>query len=172
MECDACRNKLLEYLDGDLTGAVRGQFEAHLTECAACRKELQSVQETLALVARMPVPEPSETFWQQYLRELRQKVAAPRWSSRLQGWFAGFMFRPIPAFAVGVALIVAAFLTWNTLSQRPTAPPTASLVLTEQLALSQDLELLRDMDFLEELDLLEDWELIESRVIPDRQRAV
>lgn len=171
MECDAYRNKLLEYLDGDLTGTPQTELEAHLTQCPGCREELQSLQDTVALIARMPAPEPSETFWQQYLRELRQKVAAPPWRSRLQKWLAGFMRRPIPAVAVTVALMLAVFLTWDTLTERSPAPPLVSLDLTEQLALSQDLDLLRDMDLLETLDLLEDWEVIEFRGIPDRQRA-
>ncbi len=168
MECDTCRNKLLEYLDRDLAGDVRTELEAHLTECAGCREELQSLQETLALVARMPAPEPSETFWQQYLRELRQNVATPTWSSRIRDWFASLTVRPIPAMATAIALVVAVFLTWNIFTEQAT-PPTASLVLTEQLALSQDLELLRDMELLEALELLEDWDVIEST--SDRPRA-
>lgn len=171
MECDACRSKLLEYLDGDLTGPAQGELEVHLTQCPGCREELQGIQDTLSLIARMPAPEPPEAFWQQYLRELRQRVAAPSWPARLQQWLAGFTRRPIPALAVGIALMLVAFLTWNTLIVQPPAPPLASLDLTEQLALSQDLDLLQEMDLLESLELLEDWDVIESRDIPDRQRA-
>ncbi|MFQ5802074.1 MAG: zf-HC2 domain-containing protein [Candidatus Methylomirabilales bacterium] len=172
MECDACRSKLLEYLEGDLTGPAQADLQTHLTQCPGCREELEGLQETLALIARIPVPEPPEAFWQQYLRELRQKVAAPPWPARLQHWLAGFTLRPIPALAVGIALMLAVFLTWNTPTVQPPAPPVASLDLTEQLALSQDLDLLREMDLLESLELLEDLDVIEFRDIPDRQRAV
>ncbi len=168
MECETWRSKLLEYLDGDLTGATRAELEAHLIQCERCRDELQSLQDTLALIARMPAPDPSEAFWQQYLRELRQKVAPALRLAGLRDWLASLMLRPIPAMAVGIALILAVFLTWNTLTERR-IPPLASLDLTEQLALSQDLDLLRDMELLETLDLLEDWDIIE--LMPDRQQA-
>ncbi|MEE8282421.1 MAG: zf-HC2 domain-containing protein [candidate division NC10 bacterium] len=171
MECEAYRSKLLEYVDRDLTAAAHAELEAHLTRCPGCREEEHALRETLALVARMPAPEPPEVFWQQYLRELRQKVApAPR-LPRLQNWLATLTARPIPALAVGIALFLAVFLTWQSSPERPPIRELTSLDLAQQLVLSQDLDMLREMDLLEEIDLLEDWELIQSRIIEGPRKA-
>lgn len=171
MGCEAYRSTLIEYLDGNLTGGARAELEAHLAHCPGCREELRDLQETLTLIASMQVPEPPEAFWQQYLRELRQKVApAPR-LPRLWDWVAALPLRPIPAMAVGIVLILAVFLTWQSSPERPPMRDLTSLNLTQQLALSQDLDLLREMDLLEEIELLEDWELIRSRAILGPQKA-
>ena len=165
MACEAYRSRLLEYVDGDLAGGAQAEIEGHLVHCSGCREEVQALRETLALVARMPAPEPPETFWQQYLRELRQQVApAPR-SPRLPDWFTIPFLRPVPALAVGIALLFAVVLARQYSSEGLALPELASLSVTQQLALSQDLDILREMDLLEEIDLLEDWELIQLRTI-------
>ncbi|MFQ5850518.1 MAG: zf-HC2 domain-containing protein [Candidatus Binatia bacterium] len=171
MECDACRGTLLEYLDGDLAGPGRGEVEAHLAHCPGCREQLQELQETLALIARIPAPEPPEAFWQQYLRELRQKVAAVERRPRLRNWLPTLLLRPVPALAVGTALILAVFLTWTLTTERPPLPQLASLAFTQELALSQDLDLLQEMELMEAVELLEDWELIRFRVIQGPRKA-
>lgn len=171
MECEAYRSKLFEYLDGELAGVERAEFETHLNGCRGCREELQGLHETLALIARIPAPEPPEAFWQQYLRELRQKVAPVPPPSRLQTWLGSIPLRPIPALAVGIALILAVFLTWQRGVEQPPMPELASLKLAQQLTMSQDLDLLREIDLLEEIELLEDWELIRSRDIQGPPRA-
>ena len=169
MECDVCRSKLLEYLDGDLTEGMQAELGAHLGRCGSCRDEVQALQETLALIARMPAPEPPEAFWQQYLREIRQRAAPARPANRLRNWLATLSLRPIPALAAAITIIVAVFLAWSSSPERPPLPELASLDLTQQLILSQDLDVLREMDLLEEIELLEDWELI--RAIQGSRRA-
>lgn len=171
MDCQACRNSLLEYLDGELTGAAKTDLETHLTLCPDCREEVRTLRKTLTLIAGMPAPEPPEAFWQQYLRELRQKIApAPR-LPRLGDWFTTPLLRPVPALAVAILLLSAVVLTWRSSSERPPMAELASLSLTQQLALSRDLDMLQDMDLLEEIDLLEDWELIDSRTIEGPRKA-
>lgn len=171
MTCEPYRNQLLEYVDGNVTGGARAEIEAHLAHCPGCRQEVQALRDTLALVARMPAPEPPETFWQQYLRELRQQIApAPR-LPRLRDWFTIPLLRPVPALAVGIALVFAVVLAWQRSPEGPPLPELTSLSVTQQLALSQDLDILRDMDLLEDIDLLEDWELIQSRTIEGPRKA-
>lgn len=162
MACDAYRNRLLAYLDGDLSGEAQAAFEAHLTGCPGCRGELRDLRATVALVAGMPVPEPPETFWRQYRRDLRRKAACVGEPSRLWSWLLVPLRRPVPAVAVGIALTIAVFLTWSRFPGRPPTAELASLNVTQQLVLTQDLDLLRHMELLEAMDLLEDWELIRS----------
>ncbi len=172
MACDDYRGKLIEYLDGELGPEMRTDLEAHLDRCSGCRAELRDLRETLSLIARIPAPEPSEAFWNQYLREIRQKAErVPSWTSSLRRWFATLVLRPIPAVAVAAVLLLGAVVTWRTLTERPTMPELASLDLTHQLLVTQDLEVLQEMELLEEWEMLEEWELIRSRVIEGSRRA-
>ena len=172
MACDVYRDKLVEYLDGELIVAMRADLEAHLDKCAGCRAELRDLRETFSLIAQIPAPEPSEAFWHQYLREIRQKAErVPWWTSALRHWFAPLVLRPIPAVAVAAVLVLAAVVTWHTLPERPPTPELASLDLTQQLLVSEDLEVLQEMELLEEWDLLEEWELLRSRVVEGSRRA-
>jgi anti-sigma factor RsiW len=171
MACEMYRSQLLEFLDGNLTGAARTELEAHFTQCPGCREEVRVLRETLALVARMPVPEPPEAFWQQYLRELRQKLAPSPRMPRLREWFTTPLLRPVPAMAIGIVLWVAVILSWQSSPERPPIRQLTSLSLAQQLALSQDLDILQEMDLLEDIELLEDWELIQSRTIEGPRKA-
>ncbi|MGH7352249.1 MAG: anti-sigma factor family protein [Candidatus Methylomirabilales bacterium] len=172
MACDVYRDKLIEYLDGELIVAMRADLEAHLDKCAGCRAELRDLRETLSLIAQIPAPEPSEAFWQQYLREIRQKAErVPWWTSALRRWFVTLVLRPIPAVVVAAVLVLGAVVTWRTLTERPTMPELGSLDLTHQLLVTQDLEVLQEMELLEDWELLEEWELIRSRAIEGSRRA-
>jgi predicted anti-sigma-YlaC factor YlaD len=53
-ECRQYREKLSEYLDGELAEAARTAFEAHLAGCVECRHELQALRLTLGAVASLP----------------------------------------------------------------------------------------------------------------------
>lgn len=172
MACDVYRDKLIEYLDGELIVAVRADLEAHLDQCAGCRAELQDLRETLSLIAQIPAPEPSEAFWHQYLREIRQKTErVPWWTSALRRWSATLVLRPIPAVVVAVVLVLGAVVTWRTLTERPAMPELRSLEMTHQLLVTQDLEVLQEMELLEDWELFEEWELIRFRVEGSRRAA-
>lgn len=60
MTCKEAIDKLVEYLDAELTPAALAGFEAHLAACAPCRAYLATYRETRALVAkanRVEIPE-------------------------------------------------------------------------------------------------------------------
>ncbi len=54
MKCKKAREKLSEYVDGELSSAERAAIEVHLAECAECRRELEILQATVAAVAGLP----------------------------------------------------------------------------------------------------------------------
>lgn len=53
MTCKRAIEKLMEYLDGELSAAGRAEFEAHLAICAACRSYLATYGKTCDLVAKV-----------------------------------------------------------------------------------------------------------------------
>jgi anti-sigma factor (TIGR02949 family) len=60
MTCRDALQRLMEYLDGELTAATLADFEAHLARCAPCRAYLATYRRTNELVAkahRIDMPE-------------------------------------------------------------------------------------------------------------------
>jgi len=57
-----CQENLSGYLDQRLTGRARERVERHLQECARCRWDLETLQQTVALLRAMPRPRPPRSF--------------------------------------------------------------------------------------------------------------
>jgi anti-sigma factor (TIGR02949 family) len=60
MTCKDAIERLVEYLDGELTASTLAAFEAHLGRCAGCRAYLATYRRTNELVAKahqVAVPE-------------------------------------------------------------------------------------------------------------------
>jgi anti-sigma factor (TIGR02949 family) len=53
MTCREAIEKLVEYLDVELSPAGRAEFEAHLAICAACRSYVATYAKTRDLVAKI-----------------------------------------------------------------------------------------------------------------------
>ena len=51
MNCESCRERLSEYLDGDLPVESKGEIAAHLETCEQCRAELRQYERMNSLVA-------------------------------------------------------------------------------------------------------------------------
>jgi hypothetical protein len=58
MNCDACGERMPEYLEGGLPDSEVPILEAHVRGCAACRTELAETRDLLRLATRMPRRQP------------------------------------------------------------------------------------------------------------------
>ena len=78
------------YQDGELQGQRRRQVEAHLTECAACRAELERLRALTALLQESPAAEsltPPDRFVAQVGLRLPRRPERPAWARALEvGW--------------------------------------------------------------------------------------
>lgn len=54
MNCDEVRNRLSEYLDGELTPLERSELASHIERCPACASELDTIKRTVELVRSLP----------------------------------------------------------------------------------------------------------------------
>ena len=52
MTCKEAIERLVEYLDGELTAATLAEFEAHLERCAPCRAYLATYRRTDEFVTK------------------------------------------------------------------------------------------------------------------------
>ncbi len=99
MNCERLLTELDSYLDGDLSAEQRGQLEAHLAECEACRAlvaEAQTVQEALR---EIPVPPMRPGFAGQAI-----KRATEHHSHHRRGFIAGF------SSALAASVLLALFI--------------------------------------------------------------
>jgi len=58
MSHESARERLGDYLEGQLELGARAEVDAHVADCASCRDELRGLRETVALLRGLPDPEP------------------------------------------------------------------------------------------------------------------
>ncbi|NOS99937.1 MAG: zf-HC2 domain-containing protein [Phycisphaerales bacterium] len=56
MICNDVQNSLADYLGGELPAAERDHLDDHLRDCPACRREVDSLHNTLAAMNRLDAP--------------------------------------------------------------------------------------------------------------------
>jgi anti-sigma factor RsiW len=141
---NSCRQETLlsAYLDGELTEAQTAELKIHVAECHTCRRTLETLRHTDALIRDLPPLEPSaefdRTFW--------EKVDALESQSRYRLW-AGYLlggWRPIWAGAIA-GLAVAVLIYFG--GTDPLSP--------EEVFIAEHMELLEDFDLIGQLEMLE-----------------
>jgi len=153
----ACRNleeDLVLYYYGELSESDRRSCERHLKDCDACRASLAEMSKLLPITTAHD--EPPATFWNDYSREMRQKLdlAAERksWWQSIAGLFAPL---PVPALATAAVVALALTLTFGKGWWRAKDAPPEDELLMEVLPVAENLEFFRTMEVLDALDLLE-----------------
>ena len=108
MKCDAARQQLASYLDGELDRAAVDEIEAHLPTCGGCRAELAALEQlrnALRAAPRLRAPA-------QLRRRLAQMDELPRLGAPAHGaWRAGW-WAMAASLLLGLAL-GAGFMTWR-----------------------------------------------------------
>jgi hypothetical protein len=110
MICHDCKSALPDLLL-DPAAPSNAAAREHMSSCADCRREFESLQATMALLDAWQAPEPSPYFDQKLavlLREEQNKAPAG-WFERLRSrllFNTGRQFRPALAGALALALLV------------------------------------------------------------------
>jgi len=73
--CERYQGWMVEAVYGELDGARRAEFDAHVAECADCAALVTELQSTANLMSRRRRPDPGPEFWDGYWRRLEQRVA-------------------------------------------------------------------------------------------------
>lgn len=110
MNCQTCKSAMPDMLLDPLS-PLSVQAKAHLESCAACSKELASLQSTFDLLDTWSAPEPSAYFDQKLAVRLREEQANPpeNWFQRLQSrllFNTGRQFRPALVGSMALALLI------------------------------------------------------------------
>ncbi len=110
MICHDCKSALPDLLL-DPAAPSNAAAREHISSCAECRREFESLQATMALLDEWQAPEPSPYFDQKLavlLREEQTKAPAG-WLERLRArllFNTGRQFRPALAGAMALALLI------------------------------------------------------------------
>ena len=122
MNCVECEKLFDAYLDGQLVGSLRLEFDAHRVHCRHCQRTLAMLEALGNVIASdTQVPELSRDFGSRVLEEIRQPRQPARWRLR-------------PAVVLlsvflAAAIVLFAWL-WYTHPARPAKPemgPVATL---------------------------------------------
>ncbi len=74
--------RLSDYLDGELPLSERARVDRHLDGCERCRRELRELRETVALLRRLPEPDPPADFADAVMRRIRAAEGRRSWLAR------------------------------------------------------------------------------------------
>jgi anti-sigma factor RsiW len=98
MKCSEIRPRIALYIDREVTGAEALEFEAHLTECAECRREYDEMRGTVdAVRGATPLYDAAEKSY----AAVRGMVAGWERRQRLRRWATA------AALAAAVAVLIA-----------------------------------------------------------------
>ena len=108
-KCTAMEEKLAEMLlDPE---AAPAKVKTHVAECDSCRKELEELRATMALMDAWATPEPSPYFMTRLGARMREEREAPpqSWFQRIRARFTygpPMHARPLAAMALTMMLLV------------------------------------------------------------------
>ena len=108
-DCKTCRTDLVDLLLDERYAAAHPEMAEHMAACAECRKELEELQATLALLDSWTAPEPSEYFNTKLHARLREAQAAEPegfWSRTRAFWMYSTERRRRPVLAAALVLTV------------------------------------------------------------------
>jgi anti-sigma factor RsiW len=78
MTCERVNGLLTLYVDEGLPARDAGRVAGHLARCAACRAELQALEQTLAVLDRVRPHAPPIDLWEQFRSRLEAQRVDPR----------------------------------------------------------------------------------------------
>lgn len=128
MTCEDVRDRLDDYVDGELAQSERDVLASHLTGCSACREQERGLRKLLAEAAALArETAPARELWPGIAERLRPALLAfPRRSTS---------FRPLTlAAAAAVLIALSSGVTWR-VARRPPAPVASRFATAPTVAL-------------------------------------
>ncbi len=128
--------ELTAYIDGELDPETAKAVELELTANPKLKSLEQQLRRTVALMAQVPVLEPSRSL----RRSVLSKVEVPTLGERVRGFLTPGRLVPVGALAMaGLAALVV-------VRGRDVSSPVGPVESEEQLVLAQNMELVEDLD--------------------------
>ena len=126
MKCDSVREKLSEYLLGNINPGKKKEIDSHMKACRSCYLELEQMESVWEKLGGLPVEEPGPALRSRFYamleaekRESELKDKRPlheRIESWLHHWWPN---RPVVQFAFSLGFLVFGLLIGNQLKTGP-----------------------------------------------------
>jgi hypothetical protein len=140
------RELLYEYLQSELGESERATVEQHVSSCARCKAEMESLKETLQMIpssALDATKERTEEYWKNFALTIERKLSDPKPVRKrslisLTDMVEHMFFTPRPyvtAFGGALAVLICAILIWNWFDHRGMENRESAGNETEQLSL-------------------------------------
>lgn len=164
MKCREFNKWVNDHVDGELAGALRSELDAHMAECASCRKSYEALASAWNTLGELPPVEPSPAFVSRFWT----KVAAQ--DTRKGSFAAGFknMFvlqRMVPAaLALSILLIVGSVTVLKNYSSSGDISlfGNSDSEFVENIELAEHLDVISDLDWLEDIEIIEDLDVSQA----------
>jgi anti-sigma factor RsiW len=150
-DCKTCRSALADLLLDESYAATHPEVAEHMAACAECRRELDELKATFALLDEWKAPEPSAYFDTKLHARLREAQA-----SEPEGFWArtrafltystGHRLRPALAGAMVVAVMLAGGGTFAGLYHGGTVAVQASPTVNDLKVLDNNAQAVQQMD--------------------------
>jgi anti-sigma factor RsiW len=127
---DPWTDRLSAYVDDELSATERGQLEAHLGDCAACRATLEELRAVVARAASLEDRDPERDLWP----GIAERIGAARSKEPTKAgrWRRWRLVLTVPQLAAAALALMAlsAGSVWlakprGPIMQQASAPPTA-----------------------------------------------
>ncbi len=150
--CESLEADLVLLHYGELAGMEVETVRSHVNGCSGCDGYLRDLGKLMPLTIKSD--EPPQTFWTDYNRELRYKIAATE-TSWWRSLSVVFQLRWLPALATAAVVVLAMTFTIG----KGIWPNRVNLdedsALIEALPVAENLEFFKTMEVLDDLELLE-----------------
>jgi hypothetical protein len=151
--CESREQDLVLYYYGELSESERATVESHIGNCVGCRRYLDQIGSILPLTVQADQPE--QPFWNQYSRELRNKLDQKehrRWWELIKEQLHGWAVPAVAATAIGVMALTFALGKGYF---RPRDLPPEDQSMMEVLPVAENLDFFANMEILDAMDMLE-----------------
>jgi anti-sigma factor RsiW len=135
MKCKRVILRLSAYQDGELSVLQTQELERHLEGCAACRSELEALNELIGRLGRLTPPTPASDFFSRIMAGLRTRPEKK--------------YHLLPSLAYTLAclmIFISGFLLEISANGQPATAPQPTTTFSAILAESRDLGLLAVQD--------------------------
>lgn len=152
-KCEECSSRILDFLEGVLSGEEQRAFDEHAAGCERCRSDLFEHEEAWKLLDFYPEMEPSPGFVASTMAALERRKRTRRLKT----------LRSIAAAAAGLILAGSLYFHFHGAAdpedKGPEDQPQVEAELLENLDLIEDWDLLEE--FGEDLELAMEFELLD-----------
>jgi hypothetical protein len=149
MKCTYFEKHIGDYLNGALSSEERESFEHHVSRCALCAKEKESLDQLVNTLQEQDIPDPGPSYWDSFNRRVNSQI-----DERLQrrGWLPLFPLpRWIMATTTAALIVIAAALSYLLLvSESPSLVDLENQIVEKIQEISPDEAegVIEEMDFL------------------------